>query len=133
MCMLGFIRWQCSNFSDIRCLSMLYYYLVRSNLKYGSLIWSSSQIGFISRLNNVQYYFLRYVYYKFMMNCSIKKVALKLGMRSLASRRKLNDVLFIYKILNGYIICPEILELIVWLVSTFHTRSKKIFFETFHS
>jgi hypothetical protein len=43
------------------------------------------------------------------------------------------DVLFIHKTLNGNIICPEILELIGRLVPTFHTRSRKIFFKTFHS
>jgi hypothetical protein len=38
MHLLGFIRRQCSDFNDIRCLSTLYYSLIHSNLNYRSLI-----------------------------------------------------------------------------------------------
>lgn len=113
MRVLEFIRRQCHDFKNIDCLKTLYCSVVCSNLEYGTLIWNPYQYNLISRLDNIQSYFLRYISYKFSMNCSSKELAIKLGLHSLSSRRKLYDASFILKILNNNIQCLEIIEKMV--------------------
>ncbi|XP_050531542.1 uncharacterized protein LOC126900110 [Daktulosphaira vitifoliae] len=132
MRMLGFIRRQCYDFKNIDCLKTLYCTMVRPILEYGTIIWNSYQLNQINRLNNVQSYFLRYLSYKFLMNCSTKEIAMRLGLHSLSSRRKFNDASFIHKILNNNINCPEMLKKISLSIPTCNTRSKTVFYESFH-
>jgi hypothetical protein len=86
-----------------------------------------------STLNYVQYNFLRHVSLEFELNVSIDSLAHTLGLHSLTSRRKFNDKLFIYKLLNNKISCPEILEKVNWQVPAFNARSTTTFHIPFHS
>lgn len=111
--------------------------LVRSGIEYGSTVWTSPyQTGQIQHLNKVQHNFLRHLLFKFGSNVSVISLGLELGLHSLTSRRKFNDVSFIYKLLNNKIIlyCPEILEKVSWRVPAFHSRSTTTFhIVSFHS
>jgi len=99
-----------------------------------NITWNPSQLALINRLNIIQFRFLRYLFYKFKMNCPTNFIALILGLHSHSSRHKFNDALFIFKILNGSVICPKTLkEIGGWLIPTFYTSSKTTFFEFFHS
>ena len=66
------------------------------------------------------------------MNCSTEELAIKLGLHSLSSRSRFNDASTIFKILNNSIQCPEILEKIGLSIPSFYTRSKTVFYESFH-
>lgn len=126
--MFGFIRRRCCDLKHIQCLKTVYYSLVRSNIEYSSIPWNPSQHGH----GNIQSYFLRHLSYKFKINCSTKDLDLRLGIHFLSSRRKSNDVSFIFKIINGTVIYLEISEQMGWLVFTFYTMSKTTFYKLFH-
>lgn len=59
--------------------------------------------------------------------------SLQLGQHSLPFRRKFNDTSFIFKIIKGSVLCPEILDQIGWLVLTLYSISKTAFNESFHA
>jgi hypothetical protein len=59
--MLGFITRNTKDFKNPICLKNLYTSLVRSNLEFGSLIWSNNYFTYSNELNNIQYTFLKRV------------------------------------------------------------------------
>jgi hypothetical protein len=72
MRMLGFIKRNFWDFNNIHYLKTISLSLVRSNLQYGFILWNPSQLDYADRLNNFQSCFLRYMSYKFKINCSTK-------------------------------------------------------------
>ena len=62
--MLGFLKRSTKEFSSGKSLIYLYKTTVRPILLFGSIIWSSSKITLISKLESVQHKFLRYFVYK---------------------------------------------------------------------
>ncbi len=62
--LLGFIIRNSVNFKNTQTLEVLYYSLVRSNLKSGALVWNPSSAVTIRDIVNAQKRFLKYLYYK---------------------------------------------------------------------
>jgi hypothetical protein len=48
------------------------------------------------------------------------------NIQSLANRRKVNDLLFLFKLLNGFFFCPELLSFLNFSVPQVRTRSSII-------
>lgn len=62
---LGFNRRHSSSFSFPNCLSVVYYALVRSILKYGAFFWAPYYIGDSLRVNKVQNRFSKLCWLQF--------------------------------------------------------------------
>ena len=89
-------------------------------------------------LERVQKRFLRYISFKrlhFNTNTTIiyiESIQCNLSLSSRLSRRKLNDATFVYKLINGHISCPSLLELIPFHIPRFNSRLCPTFHEKTH-
>jgi len=133
--MLGFIMRSCNNFNNLLALKSLYCALVRSIFDYNSIIWSPYTLGPIYSIEAIQNRFLRIISIK----CNIKRLPhtsyepllLYLNIDTLQNRRIKNDISFIFKLLNGYIYCPDLLSNISFLVPGHSTRQTDTFYMPF--
>jgi hypothetical protein len=120
---LGFIKYTCHDFNNPLCLKVLHCSLVRSSLEFGTVLWNTNQLQFINKLEKVQRIFLRFYAYKTMrLNQNMDVIANFAGLKSLKTRRLVFDTTFVYKILNGEINCPELLQKIDLKVPSFNFR-----------
>lgn len=128
--MLGFINRNTKDFKNPLCLKTLYTSLVRSNLDFGSVIWSCKYLTYINDLDNVQYKFLKRISY--LSNIPLSRDSLHLtqdyiGLVSLSLRRKLTDIMFVYDLINYNIVCPELLSEISFRIPYLITRNSHLF------
>ena len=99
--MLALIKSNCREFRDVLTLRTLYCALVRSQLEYGSVVWSPSPARNITKLEKVQRRATKFI---LKTEDDYEVRISNLNLLSLEHRRFLFDVLFfIYKALNGYI------------------------------
>ena len=99
--MLGFIKRNCREFRDVLTLRTLYCALVRSQLEYGSVVWSPVTAMNITKLERMQRRKTKFI---LKTEDNYKVRISKLTLLSLEHRRFLSDVVFFYKAaLNGYI------------------------------
>lgn len=85
----------------------------------------------INALERVQKKFLRYIGYKLSIpsdTLDYNEVMKILNMKSLHERRIIYDRLFIFKLLNNYIVCPELLGFININVPARILRETNVFF-----
>lgn len=128
--MLGFLNRNTKEFKNPRCLKLLYTSLVRSNLEFGSLVWSQNLTTFYSELDNVQNKFLKNISYKLNLpfsRDSIIPIQVSLDLDSLSLRRNLTDIMFIFDIINGFVLCPELLVMIGFRIPRLYTRNLDLF------
>ena len=98
--MLGLIKRNCREFRDVLTLRTLSCALVRSQLEYGSVVWSPFTARNITKLERVQRRATKFI----LKTEDDHEVRISyLNLLSLEHRRFLFDVLFLYKALNGYI------------------------------
>jgi hypothetical protein len=82
--MLGFIKRTCHDFNNLLCLKVLYCSLVRSSLKFDTVLWNPNQLQFINKLEKVQRNFFRFYAYKTMrLNQNMDDIANFAGLKSL--------------------------------------------------
>jgi hypothetical protein len=108
----------------------LYTSLVRSNLDFGSVIWSCKYLTYINDFDNVQYKFLKRISY--LSNIPLSRDSLYLtqdyiSLVSLSLRRKLTDIMFVYDLINYNIVCPELLSEISFRIPYLITRNSELF------
>jgi hypothetical protein len=60
--LLEFLFRSCNEFRSVKCLTTLYFSLVRYRLEYGSIIWSPYYVTYINTVESVQRKFLKYLY-----------------------------------------------------------------------
>ncbi|XP_054272526.1 uncharacterized protein LOC128992811 [Macrosteles quadrilineatus] len=102
-----------TGFHPISSLRTLYVTLVRPVLEFAAVVWTPHQIGHCSQLEAVQKRFLRLVGAKQGQrhwDVDLNKMAHRLNLPLLSARRMLLDLLFLFKIVNNQIDCPEILH-----------------------
>uniref|UniRef100_A0A6P7FC29 Uncharacterized protein LOC114327862 n=1 Tax=Diabrotica virgifera virgifera TaxID=50390 RepID=A0A6P7FC29_DIAVI len=90
---------------------------------------------YIDQLERVQNKFLRICRYKMgfnRTNCDYNYILCQLNMKTLENRESECELRFLHKILNGFVDCPELLELIVFNVNSRRTRSSDLFRIKFH-
>lgn len=116
-------------------LRSLYCAYVRPHLEYCSTVWSPHQDYLIQDMDRIQRRFLHLVGLKLgfgYRDAPIKDIAALLGFKTLEVRRMVQDVLFLYRILNGLLDCPEILASINLRVPS-STRSQDLFARLHHA
>ena len=127
---LGFIKRNSKDFSNINTIKLMYTSLVRPHLEFCTNLWSPYYKTYIDKLDSVQRKFLRYIAFKQHIitdNINYSQMEKDLKINSIAERRDISDILFIFKILNGYIVCPELLSQIQIYVPPRHLRVTKNF------
>jgi len=126
---LGFVLRSSRDFSDIRILKTLYCAFVLPLLEFSYIVWSPYQ-GFLkTALQRVQNKFLRAVGVR--LGYTYREVPLStisgiLGILPLEDRRELQDMLFIHKLINAQIDCPDLLGQIDFRTTRL-TRSRELF------
>lgn len=132
--LLGFIFRSTRNFKDPQSLVLLYKTLVRPILEYGSVVWSPHQLGHIDLLSRTQARFIRmlgirigYAY----TDVPIEELQRVFGIQPLHMRRRLADLVVLYKLVNGLLDSPDLLFNIDLIVPR-GTRSRAVFQRRFH-
>ncbi|XP_054283758.1 uncharacterized protein LOC129000783 [Macrosteles quadrilineatus] len=133
---LGLITRYSRSFSSPLALKTLYCHLVRSHLEYCSVVWSPYQLYLQERLQSIQTRFIRLVGlrlgYRY-ADVPVCALAAVLDLRTLVYRRKVFDLMFLHRLVNGEILCPELLERISFHVPGGGTRSRELFARSYHA
>jgi len=98
---LGLLRKTCRGWKDIETLKVLYCTLVRSQVEYGSVVWSPHTARNIDKLERIQRRGIKFILGK--QNFTHDERLKCLNLVSLEKRCYLFDVTFLYKALNGYL------------------------------
>lgn len=130
--MLGFIVRNTRSFNNIEALKSLYFSLVRSRLEYCTVVWSPFYKYVMSGLENVQRRFVKLLYLKAHKQYPSRGISQDLllnefNVESLMSRRIVNDIGFLFKIMSGKIDCPELLSQICINVPRVNLRENLTF------
>ena len=85
-------------------------------------------ISHVQKLERLQRKFIRFIGYKRrLMNniddISVQNLQFNLKLDTLSARRNMSDISFLYKLINGIISCPPLLECISFHVPQYNTRS----------
>lgn len=125
---LGLIQNITREFHNKDCVISLFRSLVLSRLLYGSVIWGGERnFDIFDKLVkkfvwHVYVKYLRfYKFYNFQIVCGI------IGLKSVDKFVLINDILFLYKILNNYVNCPLLLEQVNFKCNQ-QGRSKDLFY-----
>ncbi|KAL1448351.1 hypothetical protein WDU94_015562 [Cyamophila willieti] len=127
---LGFINRNSKQFRNHKTFIILFFSLVRPILEYATVIWAPYYNNQISKLESVQHRFLRYLAYKQgtrIENHDYTEILSTNNMCTLQQRRIMLDVIFLYKILNFLVDCPDLLHQVELRVNVSNTRNKDIF------
>ncbi|XP_048487187.1 uncharacterized protein LOC125490855 [Plutella xylostella] len=126
---LGFIMRASKPFKSMKTVKLLYCAYVRSHLEYASQIWNPQYDVYINRLEKIQRKFTRYIGFKFKIPYTdYEHRCERLHLLPLKLRRTVADVIFLFKIIRGYVDCPELLQMVNFHVPTRPSRK----FKTLH-
>lgn len=123
--MLGFVNRNIKDFKNIVSLIMFCSAFARSNLKFGSLVWSCNYTTYNNELDNEKYTFLKrisYMSYILIFKGSLNPDQDHLNLNSLSVRCYLVYIMFIFDILNRIVISPHISSLFGFQIPLKHTR-----------
>lgn len=112
--LLGFISRVTKSFKKSESLILLYNALVRSRLEYASVIWSPFYKTHIDHVESVQKRFLRMLCARLGLRRAVKsydKRCERFSLESLESRRRLQDLIHLHKIINGAIVTSTLSEI----------------------
>ena len=134
---LGFIAKIGRNFTDPHCLKALYCALVRPILENASLVWTPYQLSWSLRIERVQKRFLRLALRDlpwrdptnlppYPHRCRL------LGLDTLERRRKIQQALFVVKLLNAEIDSPRLLSLLNIRATQRNLRPSSLLVNNFH-
>jgi len=127
--MLGFIMRTCKFFTNSRCITSLYFSFVSSLLNYASVVWAPTYAVHSDRIESVQKKFLRFLCCKTHVEYKSHTAACKhFNILPLKSRRLLNDMIFLFKLVNGEIDCPDVLSQVNFNIPQRQTRNKTLFY-----
>lgn len=130
---IGLIMRSTRDFKNVKAIKILYCALVRSKLEYCSNVWLPATQKESKKLEVVQNYFLRYLYFKIKKigcprethSCVLRDVT---GMTSLFLRRDVFVLVFLYKLVNNIIDCTTLLDMIQIRVPSLSNVRHQAFF-----
>ena len=117
---------------ETKAITSLYNCLIRSILEYCCVIWSPYYQCHISRLEQVQNKFLKYLLYKHHIpsdNLCYEVRAMLCGYQSLEVRRHNYYLYFLYKLIHGKIDCPQLLGQLNFRTPRILLRQNQLFSE----
>ncbi|XP_046687541.1 uncharacterized protein LOC124373184 [Homalodisca vitripennis] len=132
--LLGYILRSTRGLTSQIALKLLYFALVRQVLEFSAAVWSPYRTGLISDLQKIQDKFVRMVGVRQGMNyreVPVNLMSKELQISPLVVRRKLQDALFLFKLINDVIKCPELLQKTNFRVPS-GTRSQELFWRKHH-
>ena len=133
--MLGFMRRNCLNICDIGAIKSLYNCLVRSLLKYNSVIWCPVYNCHVQRLERIQNKFVKFLLFKLRFSYRnvpyVTRIQLE-RIESLQRRRSNALACFLFRLVNGQINCDALLSLITFQMPNRLTRSCQLFHSDYH-
>ena len=129
---LGFVSRNSADFADPSTLRYLYITLVLPHLEYASVIWAPRWEKYRTQLERVQHRFLRLLAYKTgqplaRFDHNYGPVMSRANIRSLEHRRRVTDLAFLYRILNGMVDNPRVLALVNFNVPVRASRHTLLF------
>lgn len=105
--------------------------MVRSRLETAALIWSPIHVTSEDAIENVQKRFLRYLFFKvfnvYTFYISYNELLKMFNFESLSSRRKIMELVFLFKLVRGRVDDPGSLGALCYRVPNFNSRSKLLF------
>lgn len=98
---------------NLRALKCLYFAFVRSILEYASIIWHPCYVVHIKRIESIQKKFLNFVIFQTRLNrddqsLSYEEKCKLVSVDSLARRRIISNIYFMYDLLKGNIALPSL-------------------------
>lgn len=114
---------------SIRALITLYIHLVRPIMEYSSTVWNPYLVGHIERLESIQNRFIRLLGLRLgfeYRDVPVHDLLLQWNLRSLHTRRKVQDLVFLKKLICSLVDAPELLEKLDFRTSR-HLRHPQLF------
>lgn len=134
--MIGFIRRNTQEFRDPATLKSLYISLVRSRLEYCSIIWSPYYEVHSTKIERVQKIFTKFAICKLPWHGYVPPYIGRrklLGLQSLKERRDYFSIVFIYKLINGYINCDYLTNLLILYNPPRNLRNNRLLVGALHT
>ena len=128
--LLGFIRRMTTNFTNPKSFRTLYLTLVRPILLYASSVWSPIYENHSKKLERIQHKFLNFVAWKLRLpspriSHDYNQIASLLDISSLKSHRYLNDLKFLYNLINNEIDCIHLHSKLLLRVPKINLRNRE--------
>jgi hypothetical protein len=119
--MIGFLKRSTRLFENVEVIKILFNSFVRSKLEYCSSVWYPTTKKFIIKIERVQNYFLRYIYFKVNGVSCAREYPTKLlrdncKLNTLETRRKVALLCILHKLCNNLLDCPDLLGELYFVV-----------------
>jgi hypothetical protein len=127
---LGFVLRLGSDFYHVQTFVTLFQGVVRPILEYNSVLWSPYYQVHSRNIERVQNRLLRFINYR--LGVPVREINYKhlrdtYNLQPLSARREVSDMVFLYKLINGQIDAPELLQRIHLHVPNRLTRATQTF------
>ena len=125
---LGFILRLSSDFSSLSAINALYYAYVNSVLSFASVVWNPQYQVYNDQLEAIQKRYVKYLSRRFCLPaCPYETRCTVFGLVPLWARRRVQDAVFLYKIINGLLDAPALLCLLMFNVPDRLSRASRLF------
>jgi len=125
---LGFVLRNTVDFRNPCSIKILYTSLVRPILEYCSPVWNPYHHSQIMSIEKIQHRMLRrFAFILKLPHFDYDSLSLFLGLSTLHSRRMVNDIFLVFKLINSIVDSPLLLSLIDFHVPSRPTRSSQLF------
>lgn len=117
--MLGFVKRNTRGFQLPKTRIVLFNTLVRSRLEYASVVWNPFYAAHSQRVEGIQRAFTKHLAFNsntISHRCPYIQRLQSFKMKTLRDRRRLRDLIFLYKIVNGLTKCSDLTERILYSV-----------------
>lgn len=130
---LGFVIRNSLGFTDIQVLMLLFNALVKSKLEYAAIIWQPGYIVHTESLENIQRRFLKFLSFKIdgqypHIGIPQQNLLNRFSVLSLHDRRKTQSLIFLNKLINNKIDCPQLLEQLNFYIPRVEARLCSTFY-----